>query len=254
MTTKDDTRSLCADDELGYLRSRTVFVPGEGLVLDESYRLAHLPLVAPTHPRMLPRRAGKGYEMGRHERIFSFVLPVPEQALASSAAYTRLDSELKASPFSPKIAWNLLPRRQGKLHATLCGSLGTGEEPPVLDASAVRELAALGPIEVELRGLFSGNVNVGRLYLRAYPECRNGINMFKHIQTMLGHRETDLYVVGLYNLVDDLDAVEASALARLIETWWDRPILRFRAEILWMLGSKDDLVLDSRIASTVRLR
>ncbi|SDR61450.1 hypothetical protein SAMN05444161_8164 [Rhizobiales bacterium GAS191] len=249
---------FCTDDELGYLRSRTRFAAGEGLVLDGSYRLAHLPLVAPAHPGVIARRDGDGdglvgFEMGRHERVFSIAVPVPAEALERSPAYRELNDELKASPFAAKIAWNLLPERRDKLHATICGSLSIGDEPPRLDSRVRAALAGHGPLQVELRGLFSGNVNLGRLYLRAYPEFRNGVNMFRRLQMTLGRRETDLYVVGLHNLVDDLDAAEALFLAGMIERWWDRPILRFRAETLWLLGARDDLVLDSNIAEEIEL-
>ena len=66
---------FCSDTDLGYERSRTRFEVGEGLTLDETYRLAHLPLVAPDHPRIIERREGSSYVMGRHERVFSLVLP-----------------------------------------------------------------------------------------------------------------------------------------------------------------------------------
>ena len=112
------------------------------------------------------------------------------------------------------IAWDVLDRRRDKLHATICGSLSTGL-PPVLDRRQRRELTRFGPVSVELRGLFSGNVNRGRLYLRAYPESRDGENVFRQIQRSLGGRETDLYVVGLYNMTDDLDAAETSAPVRM---------------------------------------
>lgn len=234
--------TLCGDDELDYLASRTPFEPGQGFLLDESYRLAHLPLVAPDHPRVIPRRAGRHYEMGRHEPVYSLSLPVADELLRRSAAYLALEAELKASPLAPKIAWGIVERRRHKLHATLCGSLAIGQA-PVLDATQRDALRALGPVAVELRGLFSGNVNRGRLYLRVYPEKRAGTNVFHRIQQAMGRRPTDLYVVGLYNLIDDLDATECSALSELLDRWWDRPIVRFQAEALWLLGASDDLVL-----------
>ena len=252
MSASSPTIAFCPDSELGYERSRTQFQPGEGLALDETYRLAHLPLVAPDHPRVIRTREGSSYVMGRHERVFSLVLPVSSDVLSQSPAYRELDDAMRSAPFAGKIAWDLLDRRRDKLHATICGSLSTGE-PPVLDPDRLRELAGLGPITVELRGLFSGNVNRGRLYLRAYPESRDGRNVFRQIQRCLGCRETDLYVVGLYNMTDDLDAAEAAALATLIDRWWDRPILRCEADCLWLLGATDDLVLDSAIAGTVSL-
>jgi hypothetical protein len=252
MNASPPTTTFCQDSELGYERSRTCFEPGEGLALDETYRLAHLPLVAPNHPRVIRTRDGSSYMMGRHERVFSLVLPVPADALLGSPAYGELNDGMKAAPFAGKIAWDALGRRRDKLHATICGSLSTGL-PPVLDQRQRQELAQFGPVSVELRGLFSGNVNRGRLYLRAYPESRNGENVFRQIQRCLGCRETDLYVVGLYNMTDDLDAAEAAALAALIDQWWDRPILRCEVDRLWLLGATDDLVLDSAIAGTVSL-
>jgi hypothetical protein len=234
--------TLCGDDELDYLASRTPFEQGQGFLLDESYRLAHLPLVAPDHPGVIARRAGRHYEMGRHEPVFSLSLPVADELLKRSAAYLSLEAELKASPLGPKIAWDIVERRRHRLHATLCGSLAIGQT-PVLDATQRDALRCLGPVAVELRGLFSGSVNHGRLYLRVYPEKRDGTNVFHRIQQAMGRQPTDLYVVGLYNLIDDLDALECSALAKLIDRWWDRPIVRFQAEALWLLGASDDLVL-----------
>jgi hypothetical protein len=242
---------FCEDDELGYERSRTLFAPG-GLALDEPYRMAHLPLVAPDHPNVIPRREGTYYDMGRHPRMFSLVLPISWGLLKASQAYQKLEGALRGSPLAKKIAWSLLERRQQKLHATICSSLSVGE-PPTLDSVQRQELAALGPVAVELRGLFSGNVNVGRLYLRIYPERRNGLNVFRQIQGTLKRPETDLYVVGVYNLTDDLNAHEAAALADLIEAWWDRPIIRFEVKHLWLLGASDDLVLDSSVAEVISL-
>jgi hypothetical protein len=245
--------ALCGDDELDYLKSRTQFGQGQGLRLDESYRLAHLPLVAPDHPRVIPRREGRYYEMGRHERVFSLVLPIADELLKRSPAYLALEAELKASPIASKIAWNIVERRRHKLHATICGSLAAGETPPVLDGAQRAGLRRVGPVVVELRGLFSGNVNRGRLYLRAYPEKRDGLNLFHRIQQVMGRRVTSLYVVGLYNLTDDLDPSECSILSELLVRWWERPILRFRAEALCLLGATDDLVLDRETAEIVPL-
>ena len=243
---------FCHDSELGYERSRTRFASGKGLVLDETYRLAHLPLVAPDHPRVIRTREGSSYVMGRHERVFSLVLPISGDLLFGTPAYRTLNEALRAAPFAHKIAWDLLGRRKDKLHATICGSLSSGE-PPVIDRMQRQELAGLGPIHVALRGLFSGSVNRGRLYLRAYPESRNGENVFRRIQRSLGCRETDLYVVGLYNMTDDLDADEAAALASLIDRWWDRTILQVTVDHLSLMGACDDLVLDSMIAESVAL-
>jgi hypothetical protein len=246
--------TLCGDDELDYLASRTPFGQGQGLPLDESYRLAHLPLVVPDHPRVIARREGRPYERGqRHERVFSLVLPIADELLRRSTAYRALEAELKASPIARKIAWDIVERRRHKLHATICSSLATGETPPALDGAQRAGLRRLGPVEVELRGLFSGNVNHGRLYLRVYPEKRDGRNVFHRIQQVMGCRPSGLYVVGLYNLIDDLDASECSVLSELLARWWERPIVRFRVEALCLLGATDDLVLGPETAEMVPL-
>ena len=245
---------FCSDDQLGYERSRTKFATGEGLKLDENYCVAHLPLVAPGHPVVIVSRPspepGASYAMGRHARTFSVVLPIPYDLLAASEAFQELEAALRSAPLTRKIAWDLLPKRQQKLHATICGGLGPTA---VLRDRDRRSLAAIGPVSVELRGLFSGNINVGRLYLRAYPERRFGQNTFQSIQWALGRRETDLYVVGLYNLTDHLDAGEAAALSALLQTYWDRPLLRFEARELWLLGACDDLVLTGQVEDVIRL-
>ena len=110
------------------IRGRSASAPnalhlGERLILDEAYRLAHLPLVAPDHPSVIRTREGSSYVMGRHDRVFSLVLPISGDLLHRSPAYGALNEALRASPFSHKIAWDLLDRRKDKLHATICGSL-----------------------------------------------------------------------------------------------------------------------------------
>jgi hypothetical protein len=152
-----------------------------------------------------------------------------------------------------KIAWDLVERRRHRLHATLCGSLGHGDVVPAIAEAQRRALAALGPIGVRVRGLFSGNVNVGRLYLACYPERRDGTNMFHAIQRALGRPETDLYVIGVYNLIDDLDPSEARALAGIIDETRDRVIVEIEAEELWLLSARDDLALDSDVAAVIPL-
>lgn len=244
--------SFCRDDELGYQRSRTRFVRGRGFTLDDAYRLAHLPLVAPEHPAVIAGRAGSAYHMGRHDRMFSLVLPVSASPLLSSDAYQELLGELKAACFAPKIAWSLLEQRQDRLHATICGSLSRGTA-PAFDQHQRRALAGLGPVQIELRGLFSGNLNIGRLYLRVYPEQRNGANVCQQIQRVLDRPQTDLYLVGVFNLTDHLDAMEAAALEKLLERWWHRPLLRFEADHVWLLGATDDLALDAPVIQALSL-
>lgn len=245
-----DQPVFCQDGELGYRRSLTDF--SAPLQLDESYRLAHLPLVAPEHPGVIPRREGKFYEMGRHPRVFSLVLPVDDAALQASPGFRALEDELRTAPLADKIAWEILPKRRDKLHATVCGSLGI-EEPPAVAQATRDALGGIEPFSVELRGLFSGNVNRGRLYLAAYPEKRDGANMLQTVQAAFGRAPSDLWLVGLYNLKDDLDAAETAVLDGIVTRWWNRPLLRFTATALQVMSAGDDLVLDGAVEQTLPL-
>jgi hypothetical protein len=247
------TPDFCTDSDLGYDRSRSIFTPGEAFILDDSYRLAHLPLVNPSHPDVIARAPGKSYAMGLHQRIYSLVLPVSSADLTTSTAFQRLESEIRRSILAPKIAWDIMAHRRDKLHATIAGSLGEGDVVPILPPDVMAALSRLGPLRVQLRGFFSGNVNKGRLYLKAYPERRDGQNVFQLIQRLLGRPTTDLYVVGLYNLVDHLTADEAVVLAQIIESWWQQDLLEITARELWLLSSCDDLVLDSRVENHISL-
>ncbi|RYE34815.1 MAG: hypothetical protein EOP23_03080 [Hyphomicrobiales bacterium] len=241
---------FCEDDGLSYRRSLTDFTTP--LTLDDSYRMAHLPLVAPEHPGVIPRREGKFYEMGRHPAVYSLVLPVEDGALRASPDFLALEAELKAAPFAGKIAWDILPRRQDRLHATVCGTLSLAE-PAAISAETREALRTIGPFTVELRGLFSGNVNRGRLYLPVYPEKRAGRNTLQEVQAAFGRAPGDLWLVGLYNFSDDLDATETASLADIVTRWWGKPLLRLTVTELQVMGASDDLVLDAHVETVLPL-
>ena len=46
---------------------------------------------------------------------------------------------------------------------------------------------------------------------------------------------------------------EAAALSAMIESWWDRPILRLTVDALWLLWATDDQVLDGGVLERVPL-
>jgi hypothetical protein len=235
---------------LAYDRLLAPPAPGQPFLMDDGYRLRHLPLVAPAHPRAIVSAPGEDYLNGRHRRVHSLVAPIPDAALAASPAFAELAGALRGASFADKIAWDVAAQRAGKLHATLAGALAAGETPPELDAAA---LAAVGPFRLRLEGLFTGNVNRGRLYLEAHPEERAGENVVHLLQRALGRPTTDLYVVGLHNLTDDLDAAEAADLAALIAAWRGRAVAEIVVDALWLLSSLDDLVLESRVERLISL-
>jgi hypothetical protein len=251
--TESEGWTFCADSELGYLRSRTVFAPGKGLAFDENYRLTHLPLVAPSHPLVISNRSGIDYTMGRHsKRVFSLVLPVAADLIENSDSFRQLDAEFSAAGFSPKIAWNIAQARRYKLHVTICNEITAGDPPSLTDTQR-RDLARLGPIAIEVRGPFSGNVNLGRLYLRVYPERRSGCNVFQEIQRILNRPVTDVFVLGLHNLIDTLTVDETAAFSAIIDRWWERVVLRVAIDQLEMIGTMDSLVLDSFVSDRIVL-
>lgn len=238
-----------SDTEMLYAQSRTVFVPGAPFRLDQSYCRAHLPLIAPQHPDMLAD--GQGYRMGVHATSHSLVLPIEAEALAASAAYRALEATLRAAPFAGKIAWDLLSKRASRLHATIVGGLELVDG--TLPTEICKRLAGLAPVEFELRGLFSGNRNLGRFYLAIYPEMREGEQAFAAIQRALGRAPNAMFLMGQFNLIDHLTPEEAASLAQLLDMFRDTVFLRGKARELRVLASKDDLVLDATFTERVSL-
>jgi hypothetical protein len=241
-----DWPAFASDAELGYDSARTVFEAGTGLRLDASYRLCHLPLVAPLHPDVIARQDGRDYVLGRHGEVASLVIPVDADALDDSPHFRLLQAELADSPLSGKLAWDLLPKRRARLHATVCPALtqtGTGW----LSEGQRERITALAPFAVEVRGLFSGTINLGRLYLRLYPETVAGHNAIHLVQRAMGRPEGTLHLAGLHNLVDHLSITETAALDALISRWWNRPLARLVIDHLAVMTSRDDLVLDAEI-------
>jgi len=243
---------FCDDSDLAYEKCETEFKAGKGLVFDEAYRLAHLPLVAPEHPLVLPSKKGSNYNNGTHEVVYSIAIPIPSEELFVADNFRKLQKDISASSFAAKFSWDSFHQRANKLHATVCGGLSRGNA-PVFDENVYQKLNTIGPMSVSVRGLFSGNVNIGRLYLKLYPERRDGKNLCHEIQTIFESRKTDLYVVGLFNLVDELNAVETIELKQLLEKWRDVEIIRLQVDSVWLLWSRDDLVLDGGIGKSISL-
>lgn len=240
-------RDFTTDDDMLYAASRTVFAPGARLTLDEPYRLAHLPLVAPGHADVIAE--GGAYRMGVHAPTHSLVVPIDAAALGASPAYATLEARLRAAPFARKIAWDILPRRAPRLHATVLGGLA-GPVPP---AEAAAALAGIEPFAFRLRGLFSGNRNLGRLYLPLYPEMRDGEHALAAVQRAFGRAPNAMFLAGQFNLTDHLDPAETAALAAIIEETRETVFLDGEIRALAVLAACDDLVLDARYTAAVPL-
>ncbi len=242
----------CDDNKLAYKLHQTDFLDGQRLTFDAAYRLAHLPLVAPDHPLVIPSKPGSNYHRGVHDLRYSIAIPVPADKLLLSESFIEFYDELKTMKFANKISWETFAQRKDKLHATICGTISSEQE-PFIHQCVFDKLRSIGPIAISIRGVFSGNINIGRLYLKVYPELRDGRNMCHEIQTIFGETSTELYLVGLLNFVEELDVSETKALQELLGRWRNREFIQLSLENLWLLKSKDDLVLDGSVAKDIPL-
>jgi len=249
---KHSNMLFCDDSQLDYNKFETKFTEGQRLVFDDAYRLAHLPLVAPDHPRVIATKSGSHYTKGIHDLVFSIAIPVAADKLFMSEAFVRLCNELENSKFARKLSWDTFTKRKNKLHATICGAISTTISPEI-SQRMYQQLVDIGPISVRVRGLFSGNINVGRLYSKVYPELRQGKNVCHSIQSIFSSPLTNLYVVGLFNFVEELSPSETQELVELLDVWRNIDIIRLEIENLWLLKSRDDLVLDGGIDKVLPL-
>lgn len=220
-------KTFVPDADLDYERLATRFEPGAALVMDEAYRRAHLPLVAPHHPKVIGEDEARGYRMGRHATIWSLVVPVEWQSLAASPAFQLLHQAMLGGPLRGKIDWDSFEKRRDVLHATIVSDIARGAAPGISEHWR-QAFRSTRPFQIALRGFFSGNINLGRLYLKLYPEQRRDGNPIHILQRSLGRPETGLYVVGLYNLTDDLNRDETNWLVDFVarhrdQAWIESP-------------------------------
>lgn len=236
---------------LNYASSRRVFRPGDTLAFDPAYRLAHLPLVAPDHPASIRAVPGQDYRDGTYLKPrYSLVAPIRSPDLTASLAFQALERTLRAASFAPKIAWDLGERRATKLHATVVNGLAEANA-QACAAAVARVLARLGPLSFRLGGPFVGNKNHGRIYFPVFPQAIDGDDSFGLIQDAVGGARTRFYVVGYYNLIDELDAAETADLAHILERWESATILETELSGLVVHATNDDLALSGRPVITV---
>jgi hypothetical protein len=236
----------CDDSMMAYRSTRKVFQPGEAVVFDEGYRLAHLPLVNAGHPAVISEVDGRDYRNGTYEKTrYALVMPISADAFLESDQVQALELAMKSSGFAPKIAWELCELRQSKLHATLASGISEAD----LDrcAAAVQNLLdEIGSISVCLKGPFQGNRNTGRIYFPVYPQKIRGEDPFALVQKSIGVAPTKLYLVGYYHMRDELDPLEAKELAELVDQWRDQIVVRTTIPFLELLATNDDLALSAR--------
>jgi hypothetical protein len=162
--------TYCDESMMAYRSARKIFQPGERVVFDDGYRLAHLPLVNAGHPAVISEVDGRDYRNGTYEKArYARVMPISGEIFLESNLVQALELAMKSSGFAPKIAWELCELRRSKLHATLASGISEAD----LDrcaAAAQEVLDQIGSISVCLRGPFLGTRNTGRIYFPVYPQ------------------------------------------------------------------------------------
>jgi hypothetical protein len=236
---------------LNYASSRRLFRPGETLDFDTSYRLTHLPLVAPRHPAVIREAPDQDYRNGQYVKPrYSLVIPVRPESLTASPAFQAMEREMRTASFASKIAWNLCERRASKLHASIVNDLSEADAEPCASVVA-RVLPQLDPLSFRLGGPFVGNRNIGRIYFPAYPQEVAGEDSFALIQEALGTARTRFYGVGYYNLVDQLDPRETADLARFLGEWGPATLAEIQIDSFVVHATNDNLALSGRSFITI---
>lgn len=236
-------RAFCADTDLRYEASRHRFVPGEDFALGEDYRLAHLPLVDPAHPKIIASVPGKDYDRGYYATPrHALAVHVATETLLASAVYRALDADLRGRAAAKKIAWTTQEKRRDVLHATIAGPVDA-QGADAYSRAGNAWLARAGNAAIRLGGPFVGNRNHGRIYLPVYPEKRDGLDMYADLQRAVGARESGFYAIGLWHLADDLDAVEAASLAAWLDRWRAETVAILDDPRLGILTTTDDQAL-----------
>ena len=246
--------TYCDDSMMAYRSARRIFQPGEGVVFDEGYRLAHLPLVNAGHPAVISEVDGRDYRNGTYEKTrYALVMPISADAFLESDQVQALELAMKSSGFAPKIAWEICERRRLRLHATLASGISEAD----LDryAAAVQDLLdQIGSISVCLKGPFQGTRNTGRIYFPVYPQKIRGEDAFALVQKSIGVPPTKLYLVGYYHMRQELDPLETRELAELIDQWRDRIVVTTTIPFLELYATNDDLALSARVHAKISAR
>ena len=245
------TITYCDDEMMAYRSGRKIYQPGDRVVFDDGYRLAHLPLVNPDHPAVISEAGGRDYRNGRYEKArYALVLPIAAEVFAESASFQALEHAMRSARFAPKIAWEIGERRRARLHATLASGIPEAD----LDrhAAAAQELLQrIGPISICLKGLFLGQWNTGRIYFPVYPQQVDGEDPFALLQRRLGVPTRGIYLVGYYHLHTELDAAETTELVELVDRWRDAVVVETTISSLELYATNDDLALSARIHASI---
>lgn len=222
---------------------------GEGLYFDERYRAAHLPHVAPEHPRTLDRWSGGDHRHGRYDRARVSLVADLGRVFLAHAACRRLLEGLASSSFSEKVAFDLIEVRAPNLHCTLVGDISPAAH---LRNDANKMLRAAPSFAPLLHGPFIGQFNRGRIYLPLEFDRAADRRTLEAVSAVFGTRRQTFTAIGLVNLREELDPGEAKELVGILTALKEtRERLPLR-ELSWT-STHDDLTLDMRRLETITL-
>jgi hypothetical protein len=112
-------------------------------------------------------------------------------------------------------------------------------------------LDEIGSISVCLKGPFQGTRNTGRINFPVYPQKVRGEDPFALVQKSIGAAPTKLYLVGYYHMRNELDPLETSELAGLLDQWRDRIVVTTTVSFLELYATNDDLALSARVHAKI---
>ncbi|RDV45966.1 hypothetical protein DOE76_05830 [Leifsonia sp. ku-ls] len=232
-----------------YAETRWVPRTGEGLSFDEQYRAAHLPHVAPEHPRRIDHWEGHGYHHGRYDPARVSLVADLGRSFLTRSGCRRLVSELAASSFATKVAFDMIERRAANLHCTLLADI---DFEPTERRAANRVLSAAPPLEPVLHGPFIGRFNRGRIYLPVEFDRAADQRLLTSLSGIFGASPPIVTAVGLVNLREELDPGEAQEMTAILLRLRDQRS-RLAVPTLSWTSTHDDLTLDMRRLETIAL-
>ena len=242
-------------DAMDYRPYLYPFEEGKGLSFDHNYRLCHLPLANASHPMVINHQPGKLYQEGYYALAkTSLVLMVHLEELISSKGFVEFEKAVKQAPFAHKVNWALYTRRKPLLHVTLCGGL-EGNSIATLRLKTKDWLSQRkSPDKLIIRGAFVGQMNTGRIYLKAYTLKGEGNNEHENpwligLQNHFEAKQSPIILLGLYNLTESLNPDEAKALNELLLAYWAVQFLEKEVSLsnLRLVTTNNDLILDATL-------
>ncbi len=243
-------RSVAQDMIMAFSSQRKRYDGSHDLRFDRHYRVAQLPLVDSNHPLALNVDSDKNYRYGHREAKQSMIIPIDGDALFESQNLKDFVHRISNTSVGRKICWDMKRIRHEKLHATICG-FSSQSALPKLPFETIQGIHAFS---FELRGLFMGNFNTGRIYICLYPECEEDTPITDRITDAIGIPANRLLLCGFLNLKEELTATEAKVLDELCSAASSIVFGSQVCEELIILESTDDLVLNSRIVDRLELR